>query len=224
MMIENTQLYDYFRKHAAFGRLHDPIWLASFLQPLCLNARRGWGGGSLRVMQDPVEFAQWLILLSLRRCQSYFEVGVNYGGSLFVTDSYLRATVPRFQKSVGVDVDDRRAGWDRYAAKFPVEFRRGDSHRMEPLLAGEFDAALVDGLHTRRSVQADFKLVRNCRVVGFHDVRAKSRSVYSSWQQIRQQHPDCRTYEFTTVTVKLRWMKGIAAIELSNPPPRRPTQ
>jgi hypothetical protein len=224
-MIENTQLYDYFRKHAAFGRLHDPIWLASFLQPLCLNARRGWGGGSLRVMQDPVEFAQWLILLSLRRCQSYFEIGVNFGGSLFVTDSYLRATVPRFQKSVGVDVDFRLVNWGRYAKKFQtVEFIQGDSHKMAPLAIGEFDAALIDGLHSRRAARKDFDLVKNCRLVGFHDVRAKSRSVYAIWQQVRQQHHDRRTYEFTTVTTKLRWMKGIAAIELHQQPPRRPKQ
>jgi predicted O-methyltransferase YrrM len=180
----NTDLYDFFRDNAP--NLLDPEWLASALRPHCKIKRLGMRGSRLRVIQDPPEFAGWLVFLAKNGVRSYLEIGTSTGGSFCVVDSYLRAVVPGYERSVGYDRTAKMRDWDQYKAKFPTaEFRHASSENID-LGKERFDAAFVDARHLEHWVMQDHEKVRhNCRIVGFHDIVLQGSTVDKAWARIK---------------------------------------
>lgn len=207
-------LYDFFRSRRR-THLKNPEALAAMIAPQCRNVKRGWDGGQLRLLQDPQEFALWLILMRRHGCRSYVEIGVNSAASLYLVDSYLRATVPGFSHSLGIDIADARLGWEGYAQRWPeTEFILGDSSKVD-LGDRQFDAGFIDGSHVERAVLRDYnQLNGRVRLLGFHDIAGKRIAVNRAWVTVLGRHPKRRRWQFITTTPKLRWMKGIGAILL----------
>lgn len=205
----NVLMYDRFVENR--GRLADPQWLAEFLRPHCKLRRLGWRGTRLRIVQDPVEFAQFLILMASRGVRSYLEIGTSSGGSFYTADSYLRAAVPGYDRSVGYDRIDKVRDWEKYKLKFPsVEFRNVNSGRMN-LRAEKFDAAFIDARHVERWVLQDFEKVRrNCPLVGFHDIVLTGSTVGDAWLKIKQRR---RAWEFVNMATPAEGRCGIGVVE-----------
>lgn len=177
------QLTSFFR--AAGPKALDRDWLAEFLAPHCRISRLHWRGTRLRVVQIPWEFASWLVYLARLGVRSYLEVGTSTGGSFYVTDSYLRATVPGFRGSVGYDRVAKMRDLEAYVAANPgTEFRNQHSRAMH--LAGEqYDAAFIDARHVDRAVCRDYaRVAPHAQVVGFHDVMHCGGTVWEAFSRL----------------------------------------
>ena len=215
------ELFDFFASKRR-RKLKSVEWLTHVLLPICRQSKRERSGGVIRLLQHPREFARFLVLLGNLRCRSYLEIGVHSGGSLYIVDSYLRALDPTFRGSVGVDVTDKNlAGWNEYVLKFPAtELILTDSKHFH--LEMDFDAALIDGGHTGKAASNDFNIVRNhCRVVAFHDIASRKPNVTRVWRQVKEQHPNCPTWEFVSLAPRQKLMMGIGVIQMTERPPFR---
>jgi hypothetical protein len=179
----NVELYDQFVANR--DKLYDYAWLAETLKPHCKLKFMRRRGSRLRIIQFECEFARWLLLLAKLEVRSYLEVGVSTGGSLFTTDSYLRAAVPGFQRSVGYDHINKVRDWDVYKARFPeTEFRHKSSAVMD-VSKERYGAAFIDARHVERWVLADYEKVRSSvDVVGFHDILRPT--VDAAWAKIKE--------------------------------------
>jgi hypothetical protein len=183
-MMQCYELYDSLmskREH-----LFDVDWLASFLKPHCFSQVLGLSGSPLHIRQNPYEFAEFLIFMGKRQIGSYLEIGVLRGGSWFMVDSFLRATNPNYNRTVGYDRSNFLRNWNRYHRRFStIEFRLQDSKDMN-LKDEEFDMAFIDATHTEEAVFHDFnKVKQHCRYVAFHDIVLPEWGVGKVWEKIK---------------------------------------
>lgn len=209
--MNNTDLHPHFVAHAE--SLNDPVWLADFLQPHCRIRRMAWRGNRLRLIQFPWEFARWLMLMASEGVKSYVEIGTSKGGSFYMTDSYLRARVPGYERSVGYDRHDKLRDWPQYQAQFPsTEFRVQNSKDIR-LGAEKFDAAFIDARHLEPWVLQDFEKVRhNCRLVGFHDIVLTGSSVDRAWRKIKSEAKEHLEFIDENAPVEARCGIGVVRI------------
>jgi predicted O-methyltransferase YrrM len=186
----NVELHDHFTANR--DRLKDHDWLAETLRPHCKIKRLGMRGSRLRIIQDPPEFAMWLILLSDNNVKSYLELGTSTGGSFFAVDSYLRAMFKDYRWSTGYDVRSKLRDWPQYQERFQkLEFRHQGSDKMD-LGSEQYDACFIDARHEEKWVLQDFEKVKDhCRIVGFHDIALLNpatgrRHVEPAWLTIKE--------------------------------------
>ncbi|MBI5773970.1 MAG: class I SAM-dependent methyltransferase [Verrucomicrobia bacterium] len=209
------EVYDCFM--ASQDKLLDVEWLTYFLMPHCRYPRLNWHGTRLRIVQYPAEFARFLVFLARNHVRSYVEIGVSTGGSLFMVDSYLRAAVPNYERTVGYDRTSKLRDWEAYRQRFgSIEFRPQNSKDIN--LAGEsFDAAFIDANHSEPWVLQDFEKVRaHCRLAGFHDIVLAGASVDKAWQQIKSQHQ--RHWEFIETRLPPECRCGIGVVAVRETP------
>ena len=180
-------VFDYFVANQ--HRLRDVEFLTEFLQPHCLFKRLGMRGSRLRILQVPLEFAQFLVFMADRNIDMYLEVGTSTGGSWFLIDSYLRAVNPNYTGSLGYDRTSKLRDAVSYFAKFPnIEFRHQNS--TEIVLERQFDMAYIDACHKEHWVWHDFNKVKeHCRFVAFHDIVLRGATVNKFWEVARGQYP-----------------------------------
>jgi hypothetical protein len=206
----NVELAEHFAANKE--KLRNVDWLTETLRPHCKIKRMGWRGSRLRIIQFPSEFAQWLILLASQNVRSYVEVGTSTGGSFFTVDSYLRAAVPDYRRSIGYDRTSKLRDFDIYHEKFPTcEFRHHSSAQMD-LKDEQFDAAFIDARHVERWVLHDFdKVRRNAKIVGFHDIELMGSTVGPAWKKIKGAG---RSFEFIDFSAPPEARCGIGAVIL----------
>lgn len=204
--------YDYLLAHP--DKLLDREWLTGFLRPHCKCNKtlgRGWRGTRLRIIQYPWEFAGFLILMASLKIRSYLEIGTSSGGSFLMVDSYLRATVPGYQRSVGYDRKDKMRDFEEYRNRWPTTtFRCQGSGDMN--LAGEtFDAAFIDARHIERWVIQDYNKVRVAqpKLIGFHDIRLAKSTVRNAWEQIKAKHSNSGEIIDPNIPEHLQWGIGV---------------
>ncbi len=214
------ELFDFFASKRR-RKLKSVEWLTHVLLPICRQSKRERSGGVIRLLQHPREFARFLVLLGNLGARSYIEIGTHSGGSLFVTDSYLRALDPAaFVGSVGVDISDRNlVGWSAYVDQFPrTRFILSDSRKLD-LGAEQFVAGLIDGAHTVRAVANDFGILReHCRVVAFHDIAAKKINCARIWRQVKERHSSCPIWEFISLPPRRKLAMGLGIIQMTERP------
>jgi cephalosporin hydroxylase len=175
--MKNIDLFTFFSRNRQ--RLKNQEWLSRTLSQFCESKRQSWSGGELKAMQHPDEFARWLIILAREKIQTYLEIGINFGGSFYITDSYLRAAVPGFRKSIGIDISQSNLlDWAPYRQLFPkTEVRIIDPK--QPLRVETVDAILIDGDHSEAAVTRDFEAVKNsARIIGFHDAASSINGIH----------------------------------------------
>lgn len=211
----NVELADHFAANGV--HLSDAEWLSQTLKPHCKIKRmqkldRSWRGSRLRILQFPFEFAHWLTLLSSENVRSYLEVGTSTGGSFFTTDSYLRASVSGFSRSIGYDRKAKLRDFQIYQQRFPsCEFRHQGSGDMN-LGTDQLDAVFIDARHVEKWVLHDFdKVKNNCRIVGFHDIALIGSTVGLAWNQIKKDH---KYFEFIDLSAPVEARCGIGVVML----------
>jgi hypothetical protein len=142
--------------------------------PPQLAARAGRG---LRLFQNPMQFAPYLVYLAGRGITSYLEIGVFHGGTFVFTVEYLARFNP-VVRAVAVDINPSplvAAYLDFGPGAASLEFWRTDSASPEFLArlgpAG-FDLALIDGCHGYLYVRNDFLTMHLRRTghIAFHDI------------------------------------------------------
>lgn len=193
-------------------KLRDPVWLEQFLFQHCKVKTYRRRGSRLRIIQYPWEFARFLVLLAEQNVKSYLEVGTSTGGSFLMVDSYLRAAVPGYERSVGYDHRDRIRDFQDYKARFPTcEFRHQSSATMD-VSSERFDAAFIDARHVERWVLQDYEKVTQAkpRVVAFHDIRLNGATVAPAWDKIRINHPVSIDLIDPSVPQPIQWGIGVA--------------
>lgn len=205
-----TELYDIFRNHA--DTLGHPAWIARAILPFCVCEKLGrpLEGKRVRMLQHPEEFAQFMVYAARKNVRSYLEIGVHSGGSFYIMDSYLRATVPNYRGGVAIDATDKNLiDWSEYKERFPSsEFRKTDSQKLALPESEFYDLSFIDGSHVERAVRKDFESVRDhCRIVAFHDICSKKPGVRNVWTAIRDQYLE--SLEYFILTRRLREMRGI---------------
>lgn len=198
-------------------KLFNEQWLAAFLRThcKCKTLGKGWRGSRLRIIQYPLELARWLILLAQHQVKSYVEIGTSTGGSFLMVDSYLRAAVPGYVRSVGYDRKNKLRDWNEYRSRFPsAEFRCQGSSEMD--ISGEqFDAAFVDARHIERWVLQDHDkvLAARPRLIGFHDILLARSTVCVAWEKIKKRHPASWEFVDQAIPEQLRWGIGVVKVD-----------
>jgi len=201
--LENTELLSQLRSIRA-DKLADKEFLARFINDsvgLSLNTRKlriddtkvtdCWGG--LRCKQYPQELAGLLAFMYEHKdkINSYFEIGVERGGTFFTVDSYLRCVCAGYSTAVGIDLSDKIVRKHNYAAYHAIHpgctFQCVSSR--EFVLPYQFSFCLIDGDHSYEGVKADYEaVIDKCMYVAFHDIRLKGSGVEKFWNEIKDTH------------------------------------
>jgi len=131
-----------------------------------------WNG--LGTRQYPEELAKLLVFLYENKDQinSYFEIGVNAGGSFFVIDSFLRAVNPSMGESLGIDTVSR----PRKLAKL-TEYHEANPQSSSCIMNSKnlvlkkhYDFCFIDGDHTL--AEHDYLKVKDfMKIIAFHDIK-----------------------------------------------------
>jgi hypothetical protein len=133
----------------------------------------GW-----RIWQYPNQFSKYLVFLSslAPRISSYAEIGCRFGGTFVLTCEYLTRFNPEFGRALAVDLIEQSELLEHYHQYRDFEYFQGNSAGAEfATLIGNrrYDLALIDGDHSFDGVLKDFDVMRDCRVLVFHDIRSK---------------------------------------------------
>ncbi len=120
------------------------------------------------LIQLPLEFARWLLLLGEHRPASYLEIGCFNGATASIAAAYLRRFVPA-ARVVTCDVFPAFIFHGEANALAPIEYAVGRTSfdfRGQP-----FEAVFIDGDHSFEWAWADYVNVgRAARVCALHDV------------------------------------------------------
>jgi len=204
----NTELTEYFQANK--DKIFDLNWLTAAIRPHCRMKHTGWRGSRMRVIQHPVEFASFLILLAERNTERYIEVGTSSGGSFYIADSYLRVAAPAYTGAIGFDRVDKLRNWNAYQQKYPLtQFVRCNSRDIV-LGKSKTGAAFIDARHIDKWVLHDFEKVRqNVNLVGFHDIVRGT--VPLAWEKIKEGR---KFWEFVQRDTPIDAWCGIGVVEV----------
>lgn len=207
--MKQYEWYEHFKANPAM--LDDAKQMEDFVRPHCYIARMGWRSERPRIIQFPYELVKWMMLLRQEEVKTYIEIGTSTGGTFFMVDSYLRATVPGYSHAIGYDVRDKLRNWHIYKPLFPkTEFHHMDSKDID-LGRKRYDAAFIDARHLERYVMRDYEKVKdNCGLVGFHDIVLQGATADKAWARIKDNHP--RVWEFIDTSAPAHARCGIGVV------------
>lgn len=144
----------------------------------------------LRINQTRCDFAAFLGWIGRRAkfIHTYMEVGVEWGGSFYTIDQYLRKLNSKFTGSTAVDINRNAQEWDAYVAQNPgTTFQLGESQKVP--VNGMYDLIFIDACHNYPEVRADYEKFRHyCRWLAFHDVLAFPDDVGRLWEEMKPKH------------------------------------
>lgn len=173
--------------------------------------------GGLRCVQYPNEFGKYLKFMfdvnKEKPINTYTEIGVDSGGTFYVTDSFLRSINPNFQRSHAYDIKFKVVEWAQYALTYDVKFFHGDSKIMKPI---DVDWCLIDGDHTYEGAKADFeKMKDHARYIAFHDIDIihSTTNVKKLWEELKPQYEH---WEFRNEDVRFPTPVGIGVIKVKD--------
>ena len=204
--ITNLGLFDYFSQFNP-GDFTQEI-LANLIYNkvgLSLNVRKlgiddtvvndCWGG--VQAKQYPEEFAGLLMFMyhHLDEIKTYYEIGVERGGTFFTVDSFMRVVNPNFEGSLGVDVDNKimtKHKMTEYNEKFPTtHFRNISSLDTQFEEGASVDFVLIDGDHGYKGVKNDWQIVAPfAKFIAFHDIHLEGSGVKAFWEEIHPQYEE----------------------------------
>ena len=207
MKLKNIELKSNFEKMTEDQR-NDFKYLSNFIMDcvgLSLNVKKlqikedqllgCWGG--LKCKQYPQELAKFLVFINQNKDKitSYFEIGVERGGTFFVVDSWLRAINPNMGISLGIDISDKivkKHGFEQYHAKNPnCFFLKMSSAQIISdntpidLPNNKVNLCLIDGDHSYEAVKKDFEMmVGKADFICMHDIKCPFLDVKKVWDEV----------------------------------------
>ncbi len=153
------------------------------------------------VIQLPMEFAKYLVLLGERRLASYLEVGTFNGATACLAAAYLKRFSPRL-RVITIDVYPHFVFAREARELLPwLEYRvpktSFDYTHQEP-----FEAVFIDGDHSFEWAWADYQNVgRQAQICAFHDVNnapyrdLKLGGVPAVWELVKESEKDADFHE-----------------------------
>lgn len=144
----------------------------------------------MRIWQQPNQLASFLTWIYDRReeINNYTEIGVAYGGSFYIIDSYLRAINPKYNEGIAVDINSRMMEFYNYSTKFNVKFIQTNSLSYVP--EKPIDLCFIDTFHTYdQTIQEYNHYKKFCKYIAFHDIdRSDFQEMKKFWKEIKNNH------------------------------------
>jgi hypothetical protein len=166
----------------------------------------GWG---IKFWQYPNQFSKLLCFLKDKEIDSYFEIGVRYGGTFIVINELLLKYQP-FLESHALDVIPASDILDTYQKKYrDIRFWYHQLESQSPFLferieGGDFilpykklDLIFIDACHSYQCIKRDYytALMFGPKYIIFHDiVNGGTKGAKMAWNEIKRHHK--KTYEF----------------------------
>ena len=124
--------------------------------------------------QYPDELAKLLIFLYQHKISSFCEMGVAFGGTFFVIDSFLRAVNPEMKYSLAINsYSDRsfKKKLEVYQKEHPeVTFLEMDAREFIP--DKKYDFCFIDYEHTAENCRISYNAMKKySNFIGFHDIK-----------------------------------------------------
>jgi len=185
----------------------------------------GWG---IKFWQYPNQLSGLITLLRDKEINSYFEIGVRWGGTFIIMSEVFRSKNPHMALYANDFIDPSNI-LDTYQNKFqgnPFLYLQHDSNYvylfydlgskiLKPV--PQIDCVFIDGCHLYWCVKEDYQRALNlgAKYIIFHDiVSVSSHPTRVIWKEIKKKHR--KTYEFTDQydSVKGTYM-GIGVIEVT---------
>ena len=144
------------------------------------------------LLQDPLQFADALILLSRYKIDSFVEIGTWNGKTVCFMTAFLRRFNPNLR---AVSVDPQ--GGFRESYGLPVEYRVGTS---EMLKGRSFDLCFIDGDHRFEWIKKDYENVGSrAPICMFHDIDDADFGILDPgrfWSELKSAEPENELHEF----------------------------
>lgn len=166
----------------------------------------GWG---IKFWQYPNQFSKFLNYIKGKEINSYFEIGVRWGGTFILVNEVLRRTNPH----IAAFANDWIPPSDIlsiYQHNFKLnefvylEKSSNDVYLFENLCCAitkptpQIDMVFIDGCHTYWCIMEDYQRALNlgAKYIVFHDIVSQSSSSCKiAWKDIKKKHK--KTFEFT---------------------------
>lgn len=174
--------------------------------PKIFEKYMGWG---IKFWQYPNQFSKLITFLKDKEIDSYFEIGVRWGGTFIILNEILRSKNPNLESHC-LDMIYPSDILQTYQQDFLVKnfiYHQIDSHDtfiFQTLEDGEgtvpkkqFDLVFIDGCHSYQCVKRDYllALMLGTRFIVFHDiVNVNTQGCRLLWSEIKKNHK--KTYEF----------------------------
>lgn len=185
----------------------------------------GWG---IKFWQNPRQLSKLICYLREKEINSYYEIGVRWGGTFIILNEVLRRTNP-FLEAYANDFIDPSEILDSYQNKFegnPFSYLQMDSNNVWmpynlgsriPKPVPQIDMVFIDGCHLYWCVKEDYQRALNlgAKYIVFHDIVSQT-SLPSklAWQDIKKKHN--KTFEFIDQYDSIRGkFMGIGVIEIT---------
>ena len=141
--------------------------------------------------QQPNQLAPFLVWIYEHReeINNYTEIGVAYGGTFYIIDSYLRAINPMYKGGIAVDIIPRLLEAYNYTAKF-TDVQVIQSNSLTYIPDTPIDLCLVDTNHTYDWVMQEYEHYKQyCKYIAFHDINAEGfPEMKKFWKEMKSKH------------------------------------
>lgn len=142
------------------------------------------------LLQQPTEFADFLLYCARYRPATMIEIGAFTGGTSFIAAAFFKALNPDFKMTV-IDLGDYILLERRTLDLLGITI---DVSKTSPDLYGQpYDIVFIDGDHSYFWAKSDFFHLGKfaAKVCGMHDIngreyREKGGGVFAFWRQLRQ--------------------------------------
>ena len=165
--------------------------------------------GQLRIYQQEMQFAEYLIFISSLRITSYIEIGIFQGGCFIFTCEYLKR-FNELERAVAVDCSPPSTNMIQYHKYQDYKYIQASSLSVEfkDLIRDDhFSLGMIDGDHNHAKQDCD-TFYPHCDYLAFHDI-IHLPLVRVAWLSV----PAKNKWEFTEQHNYLKPSMGIGLLE-----------
>lgn len=196
-----------------------------FEMPSEFDNYMGWG---IKFWQYPNQLSKLITFLRDKEINSYFEIGVRWGGTFIIINEVLRSYNPHIE-SYANDFIPASEILDTYQKKFEgnqFAYLQMDTswvylfYELGPKIhkpIPQIDLVFIDGCHMYWCIKEDYQRALNlgAKYIIFHDIVSQS-SVPSriAWNDIKKKHKKVHEFIDQYNSVKGKYM-GIGVIEVT---------
>lgn len=194
--------------------------------PQSLSSYFGWG---IKIWQYPNQFSKFLCYLKDKEIDSYFEMGVRYGGTFILVNELLLKKNPALEShcldmippSEILSIYQHEFRKNRFfyhqscSQDISIFNTLGDSNPY--FVNKQIDFVFIDACHTYQCVKRDYfiALMLGAKYIAFHDIASVvTKGVKNFWSEIKNTHKNCTEFIDQYDEVEGSYM-GIGVVEIT---------